>query len=122
MEASEEEKTYRKTLNIEVPEFFTAGRYPVLVNLYWKNFVLFDKKTTELVVRDCNPTEKPRQNETTVNDTKPQDANKTTKPIVTTATAESSVLDSPALLIVLFGLPFVLVLAAVIAIFYMKRK
>ena len=54
-EASEEEKTYAKTLNIEVPSFFKSGSYPVFINLYWKNFVLFDQKIADLVVRDCNP-------------------------------------------------------------------
>ena len=62
-EASESEKTYTKTINIEVPSFFDAGTYPVYVNLYWKNFVLFDKKELELVVRDCGPSQ--NQNETT---------------------------------------------------------
>ena len=64
-EASEDEKTYTKTISIEVPSFFTAGTYPVYVNLYWKNFVLFDKKELELVVRNCGPGPSPNQNETT---------------------------------------------------------
>ena len=59
-EASENEKTYTKTVNIEVPSFFTAGTYPVYVNLYWKNFVLFDKKDLELVVRDCGSSGTPQ--------------------------------------------------------------
>src|SRR3989338_6172551 len=52
-EASEEEKIYVKSLSIELPSLFKAGTYSVLVNLYWKNFVLFDQKVVELVVRDC---------------------------------------------------------------------
>lgn len=52
-EASEKEKTYVKTLNIELPSLFKAGAYEVFVNLYWKNFVLFDQKIVELAVKDC---------------------------------------------------------------------
>ena len=59
-EASESEKTYTKTLNIEVPSFFDPGTYPVYVNLYWKNFVLFDKKELELVVRGCGSSGTPQ--------------------------------------------------------------
>ena len=66
-EASEEEKTYTKTLNIEVPSFFRAGTFPILVSLYWKNFILFDQKTVDLVVKDCvsgaKTTEEPKQEE-----------------------------------------------------------
>ncbi|MBI4451850.1 hypothetical protein HY637_00335 [Candidatus Woesearchaeota archaeon] len=58
-EASEEEKTYVKSLNFEVPDSLAAGSYPLFVNLYWKNFVLFDKKELSLVVKDCGPDIKP---------------------------------------------------------------
>lgn len=52
-EASADEKTYTKTLNFEVPSFFQSGKFPILINLYWKNFVLFDQKTAELTVTGC---------------------------------------------------------------------
>ena len=54
-DSSDRDITYAKTLDIEVPSFFKSGNYPVLVNLYWKNFVLFDSKTVDLVVKDCAP-------------------------------------------------------------------
>jgi len=53
VDASDEEKTHAKTLSIEVPSFLNAGTYPIYVNLYWKNFVLFDQKIANLAVRDC---------------------------------------------------------------------
>jgi len=53
-EASEEEKTYTKTLNIDVLQSIKAGTYPFFINLYWKEIALFDQKIAELVVRDCS--------------------------------------------------------------------
>lgn len=60
-EASEEEKTYTKSLTIEIPSFFKSGNYPILINLYWKNFVLFDQKTTDLAVKDCGSSPAPSE-------------------------------------------------------------
>lgn len=50
---SDSGRTYAKTLNIEVPQFFKSGDYPVYINLYWKNFILFDQEIVNLVVKDC---------------------------------------------------------------------
>lgn len=58
-ESSEEESSHTKTLIIELPPFFRAGKYPILVNLYWKNFILFDRKTADLVVMDCGASAEP---------------------------------------------------------------
>lgn len=52
-EASEDEKTYTKTMSIDVPRSVKAGNYPIFINLYWKSIALFDQKIAELVVRDC---------------------------------------------------------------------
>lgn len=60
-EASDEEKAYSKSMNIEVPAFMNAGTYPIFINLYWKNFVLFDQKTADLVVKDCQAASQPKQ-------------------------------------------------------------
>lgn len=51
---NEGENVHAKSLSIEVPPFFKAGTYPITVNLYWKNLVLFDQKTLNLVVKDCS--------------------------------------------------------------------
>lgn len=53
-QVTEDVTSYTKTLDIELPSFFKSGAYPILVNLYWKNFILFDQKVVDLVVRDCN--------------------------------------------------------------------
>jgi len=53
-EASDEEKTYTKTLNIDVPQSVKAGNHPIFINLYWKEIALFDQKIAELVIRDCS--------------------------------------------------------------------
>lgn len=53
-EVIEDAVSYTKTLDIELPSFFKSGTYPILVNLYWKNFILFDQKIVDLVVRDCS--------------------------------------------------------------------
>ena len=53
-DSSEEERKYSKSLNIELPSFFKSGAYPILINTYWKNYVLFDQKTVELTVKDCS--------------------------------------------------------------------
>lgn len=52
-EASDEEKSYTKTLNMDVPRSVKAGTYPIFINLYWKDIALFDQKVAELVVKDC---------------------------------------------------------------------
>src|SRR3989344_1737542 len=58
-EASLEDRTHTKTYNIELPSFFKAGTYPIVINLYWKNFVFFDQKTADLIIRDCGPAVNP---------------------------------------------------------------
>lgn len=60
-EASEEEKIYAKSINFEVPNSLKAGTYPIFVNLYWKNFALFDQKELSLIVRDCDGTPHPNK-------------------------------------------------------------
>ncbi len=119
-EASEEEKKHIKTLNIEVPSFFRAGTYPIFVNLYWKNFVLFDQKTVDLVVRDCVSASKVTTEEANktgeVQVIKPEEEKESevTKGIVPreeliTATSEIS-LGSPLLLSLLLGGLFITIL------------
>ena len=108
-EASDEEKAHTKALNIELPSFLRAGTYPIFINLYWKNFVLFDQKTADLIVRDCvsggTKTEQEQENK---EETEPvvvinpeektkEEANKD----LITATKEVSVFNSPILMAIL---------------------
>ncbi|MBS3114869.1 hypothetical protein J4448_07255 [Candidatus Woesearchaeota archaeon] len=127
-EASEEEKTHTKTLNIEVPSFFKAGTFPILINLYWKNFVLFDQKTVDLVVRDCVSGKPKAEPEQEVNEEKPvvviqpEDGTKeqTAEEPVTTSTQEITILSSPMLAMLLGGF-VVIVLAVLIVIGYRTK-
>ncbi len=52
-DATIDEISHSKTTSIEVPKFFGSGTYPITINLYWQENILFDKKTVNLVVRDC---------------------------------------------------------------------
>lgn len=130
-EASEEEKTHTKILNIEVPSFFNAGTYPIFVNLYWKNFVLFDQKTANLIVRDCvsaakpelkqEAKEEPKKEPELVTVVQPKEEKEEQKPEAVTATKEISILDSPLLLSVFLGGLIVVVLAVLVIVGYFKR-
>lgn len=124
-EASEEEKIHTKTLNIEVPAFFQEGTFPIFINLYWKNFVLFDQKTAELVVKECAASakipvkEEPKQGEKdTVTVIQPKEEARDGGEIVTTT--EVSALSSPVLAIIL-GAVLILILAGLVAFGYLRR-
>lgn len=127
-EASEEEKTYTKTLNIEVPSFFKAGTYPIFVNLYWKNFVLFDQKTVDLVVRDCGGAARPESKKeekkepevVTVIQPKEEGEKETPKEVIT-ATEEVSIFDSTALVSILLGGLVIIVLGILVVVGYLKK-
>lgn len=122
-EASEEEKIYVKSLNFEVPNSLSAGTYPIFVNLYWKNFVLFDQKELDLIVKDCNGVSQPK-NDAEGTPTKPQEPAK--EPTETgennrgyASVQKPSLLISPLLIFVLAG---GLAIAVIIAVLAFKAK
>lgn len=129
-EATDEEKIYTKTLNIEVPDFFKSGTFPILINLYWKNFILFDQKTVDLVVKDCAskppmPKEEKNNNSEQVILIQPEEEKEEEQPKQTDlviATKEISILKSPMLLLAVLGglLAAIFVLVAVIALIKQK--
>ncbi len=128
-EASDEEKTYTKTLNIEVPSFFQEGKFPILINLYWKNFVLFDQKTVDLIVKDCisgvtkTETKKEEIKEEVGTIIQPKEETKeSTKEEPITSTIELSIKNSPILLSMLLGGFVVIVLIILIVFGYLKSK
>jgi hypothetical protein len=125
-EASVEDKTYAKTLNIEVPSFFTAGQYPIFVNLYWKNFVLFDQKTADLVVRDCDAAkvEKKQEIKKEVEEVivlQPKIETKEIQKELITATEEISVLKSLVVLSIFLG-GFVIVVLTGLIVYGLLKK
>lgn len=131
-EATDEEKTHTKTWNIEVPDFFKSGNFPILVNLYWKNFILFDQKTLDLVVKDCSPKPSMPKDEKNNNNNseqviviqpeEEQIENQSKQEDFVIATKEVSILKSPVLLLAVFGglTAAMFILVAVIAL--IKRK
>ena len=134
-EASEEEKMHTKTLNIEVPSFLRAGNYPIFINLYWKNFVLFDQKTVDLAVKDCasaptqpKPEEKEENKKTEVvtvvrpKELEEAETGETKQEEVITATREVSISDSPVLLSMLLGGFVIIMLGVLIAFGYLRSK
>ena len=119
---------HAKALNIEVPSFFKPGTYPIFVNLYWQNFILFDQKTVYLTVKDCKPNAptKPGQeikNQTSVPVIQPaKETSKIPAEGLITRTEEVSVLDSPVLFSLLLGGIFLIVVLAALIVFGLLKK
>ncbi len=132
-EASDEDIMHTKTLNVEVPSFLKAGKFPILINLYWKNIVLFDQKSVDLVVRDCAaggtpaavPDEEPIEPEIIVEE-QPEETGESAKQRqqddMIIATKEVSVLNSPLLLAVFLGGFVIMILFLLIILGYSRVK
>ncbi|MAG91081.1 hypothetical protein CMO83_00220 [Candidatus Woesearchaeota archaeon] len=141
-EADIEDLTYTKTLDVEVPSFLNAGTHPVVVNLYWKNFVLFDQKTLQLDIRDCDGSPKPKT-ETRI-ENQVQEQNQDNKQTITTVlnkadqnqntgvetipsqgpfvpTQRISLLSSPALVLILLAGLVVIAVVGFLAYRYVKK-
>ncbi len=130
-EASEEEKIYNKNLNFIVPSSIRAGTYPILFNLYWKNIVLFDQKTESLIVKDCGgeiisdqsseaQTDEEETEETAEIEETPEGEEETTE---FTSTAQNfRYLRTPALFLIIFGGIVILVIAAIVAFGFFRKK
>ena len=118
----EREVTYTKASSIEVPVFLKSGKYPLFVNLYWKNFIIFDQKTVELDVRDCakGTTPKPKEDNETATVIQPKEGWIPKKLIM--ATREMSILDSPIILSMLIGGSFIIMVLAGLIVFGLLRK
>ncbi|MEK6983088.1 MAG: hypothetical protein AABX33_00815 [Nanoarchaeota archaeon] len=131
-EASDEEKTFAKSLNIEVPSFFSAGTYPILVNLYWKNFILFDQKKVDLIVKDCiagtaqtqmneqEPKSEIEADEESVETIPAEEVGLENEQI--TATEEISIFSSPLILLIFAGGFAILILIVLIFFGYLRLK
>ena len=116
--ANGKEISHAKTLSIEVTSFFKSGTYPIYVNLYWKNLALFDQKTIDFGVRDCGSSgakkeiEKAITNKTETVNAEPVSSAKETSE--EGFTLKASILNSPALLLILSGGLIILVIIAII--------
>lgn len=131
-EVTKDVTSYTKTLDIELPSFFKSGTYPILVNLYWKNFILFDQEVVDLVVMDCGAAPETEAGQTMPEKEKEvsiiQPEGKTEeKPEEkfgdgeVTVTTEKPFLDSQTLFLMIFGFSFVMIiLIALIILAYLK--
>ncbi len=125
---SSEDKKYTKVLDYEIPAFIKSGTYPIYINFYWKNYILFDKKTVYLAINDCNrsKTKTPVQ-EKSPNETEPVTLimpgestlvqNKDSVPAAT----EASVFQNPLVLAVFLGI-FAMALLAILIVFGLLRR
>ena len=119
--------THVKTAKIEVPAFFEAGKYPIFINLYWKNFVVFDQRIIELNVKNCGSgsvksTSEQGSNESSVTVIQPAETQNPPEGTVTSIES-SSILNSPILLPILFGNGFVIIALAALVVFgFLKRS
>jgi len=123
-----EERMYLKSYDIELPDFFESGTYPIFVNVYWKNFVLFDQEIVSLKVENCGPKEQIEEieeepvkdipEETFVEEPEVEDPGKEARVI----TQESLLSSQPFLItIVLTGL-IAAIVAILIVLLILKNK
>lgn len=119
-----DDRRYTKTLNADIPNSLRAGTYPILINLYWKNTILFDQKILTLSVRDCGSApSKEKQNETGAENSEssqqPENGEGTSENIPPSNMAKF--FPSPALLLMLLG-GFVLLIIIIVLILYSGKK
>ena len=126
-EASIEEKTYEKTLNAAISKSLDAGTYPIFVNLYWRNAVVFDKKVIYLKVKDCGAA--PTGSEQIGDSEEPVQVidlgNITGQPLISgeqpSAAGSAKFISTPALMFIVLG-AFIAFVLIIVAIFGYGRK
>ena len=134
---SADESSYTKKLNIEIPSFMRAGIYTINANLYWKNYVLFDRKQMQLIVKDCG-TSKTNQSKPTATQNNQPKNNQTSNVIASNSkvSPQNNVFDSGNLYttierspigpILVFGIGFmavvlIVILAVLARVIYQNR-
>jgi len=125
---ADRETNYTKTSSIDVPSFFSAGTYPIYINLYWNNIILFDQKIINLTVKDCAASGKKSAQKQNGNNQQTKVIQQTNEPSqvssqeLITATQEASILSSPVLLSVILGALIISLLAILLTFSYLKRS
>lgn len=121
-----EDISHVKTANIELPSFFEAGKYPFVINLYWKNLVVFDQRTVELNVKECSGAAKTTTgqegNEASVVVVQPPEEPSVPKEGFVTSIESASILNSPIMLPILLGNGFLIAILAVLVVFGFVRR
>ena len=123
------EKKYSKSLPIEISQSVKAGIYPVLVNLYWKGSILFDRKTMYLDIRNCglaatqNQTaQNANQNSQNTQDTQIQQTQTSSNNGVRYLPQNISISSSPALVWIVLGGFAVFIIVIILIFGYMRKK
>ncbi len=129
VDATEDEIKYTKNLNVQVPRSVKAGVYPILLNLYWKNFVLFDQKTENLIVKDCGAVtteEEPEDTGAIIEEGSEELVDKEDKrDKATTASplkGKLRALTTPVFYLIVFIGFVILIITAVFLLSYLKRR
>ena len=124
-DANDKEKQSTKTFNIDAPTFLKSGTYPISINLYWKGFVLFDRKNLQLTVRDCAKGSKSSINkgiESNLTSASSQ-GNQTADEGFVTTTIEVPPAESPLFWLFFLAVFFaIIILTSIAVVFFVVRK
>ena len=129
-DANDDQKKYTKILPVEISKRIAPGLYPVQVNLYWKDSILFDRKILYLDVRNCGSTAIQNQTAQNTNQniaTSQENQNQQTQQQSGSSThsflpQNISISSSPALVWIILGAFVAFVLVIVIILGYSRRK
>lgn len=126
-DANDEDKKYTKILPVEISPTIRPGVYPIMVNLYWKGTILFDREILNLDLRDCGSAV--IQNQTVQNTN--QNTESTPNQAIQTGNSDNtgsshllqniSISSTPALVWVVLG-AFVIFVLVIVVIFGYSRK
>jgi len=122
-DANDEGKKYIKILPLEISPTIKPGVYPIMVNLYWKGSILFDREILNLDLRNCGPSVAQNTNQNT--ESIPNQAIQTennNNAGNTHLLQNISILSTPALIWVVLGAFVVFVLVIVIIFGYRKLR
>src|SRR3989338_7254489 len=126
-DANDEDKKYTKILPVEISPTIGPGAYLIMVNLYWKGTILFDREILTLDLRDCGSAVIRNQ---TVQNTNQNTGSIPNQPIQTGNSNNAgnnrllqniSISSTPALVWVVLG-AFVVFVLVIVIIFGYSRK
>ena len=111
---------YEKSMNVNVPASYGAGVYPIFVNVYWKNNILFDHQEADLIVKACNA-DKQKQNiygnKTAISTQEP-----ITPEYYQPQESSSAIISSPVLLLLTSGTLIVLAIIFILIFISLRRN
>ena len=127
-DANDEDKKYTKILPVEISPKIKPGIYPIMVNLYWKGTILFDRKVLNLDLRDCGSSVTQNQAGQNADQNTGLVSNQTVQPENNNNAGNNnhllqniSISSTPALIWVVLG-AFVIFVLVIVIIFGYSRK